>query len=186
MDSGLWGALRNRLHKDEKSAVLVRDAHRNGYFALVAYSLLAVIAVWFPLAIAIVTTMLWAYWLTFSLRASFRAQDPPIDLRNKRRGGSTWLADTHARMSSLARPCDREEQGALFEGFHVMRHSLINRQESARAEIERPSGSPQLNVARQHVDSDPSLGFMFGHPRLGSQRDQDDARSSSLMSVRAF
>jgi hypothetical protein len=57
------------LHKEEKSAVLVRDAHRNGYFALVAYSLLAVIAVWFPLAIAIVTTMLWAYWLTFSLRA---------------------------------------------------------------------------------------------------------------------
>ena len=62
-------ALRNRLHKDEKSAVLVRDAHRNGYVALVAYSLLAVIAVWFPLTIAIVTTMLWAYWLTFSLRA---------------------------------------------------------------------------------------------------------------------
>jgi uncharacterized membrane protein len=62
-------ALRNRLHKDEKSAVLVRDGHRNGYFALVVYSLLAAIAVWFPLAIAIVTTMLWAYWLTFSLRA---------------------------------------------------------------------------------------------------------------------
>ena len=62
-------ALRNRLYKDEKAAVLVRDAHRNGYFALVTYSLLAVIAVWFPLAIAIVTTMLWAYWLTFSLRA---------------------------------------------------------------------------------------------------------------------
>ena len=62
-------ALRNRLTKDEKSAVLVRDAHRNGYFALVAYSLLALIAVWFPLAIAILTTMLWAYWLTFSLRA---------------------------------------------------------------------------------------------------------------------
>jgi hypothetical protein len=82
----------------------------------------------------------------------------------------------YARMSSLARPCDREEQGALFEGFDVMRHSLINRQEAARAEIERPSGSPHLNVARQHVDSDPSLGFMFGHPRLGSQRDQDDAK----------
>ena len=62
-------ALRNRLVKDEKSAVLVRDGHRNGYVALAAYSLLALIAVWFPLAIAIVTTVLWAYWLTFSLRA---------------------------------------------------------------------------------------------------------------------
>ena len=61
-------ALRNRLAKDEKSAVLVREGHRNGYFALVVYSLLALTAVWFPLAIAIVTTMLWAYWLVFSLR----------------------------------------------------------------------------------------------------------------------
>jgi uncharacterized membrane protein len=58
-----------RLAKDEKSAVLVREARRNGYFALLVYSLLALIAVWFPLTIAIVTTMLWAYWLAFSLRA---------------------------------------------------------------------------------------------------------------------
>jgi uncharacterized membrane protein len=62
-------ALRNRLAKDEKSTLLMRDSHRNGYFALVVYSLLAVVAIWFPLAIAILTTMLWAYWLTFSLRA---------------------------------------------------------------------------------------------------------------------
>ena len=62
-------ALRNRLAKDEKSTVLVRDSHRSGYVALGVYSLLALIAVWFPLTVAIVTTMLWAYWLTFSLRA---------------------------------------------------------------------------------------------------------------------
>jgi len=63
-------ALRNRLTKDEKSAGLVRDGHRNGYFAFVVYSLLALIAVWFPLTVVVVTTMLWAYWLTFSLRAN--------------------------------------------------------------------------------------------------------------------
>ena len=62
-------ALRNGLAKDEQSAVLVRDGHRNGYFASVVYSLLALTAVWFPLAVAIVTTILWAYWLAFSLRA---------------------------------------------------------------------------------------------------------------------
>ena len=62
-------ALRNRLVKDEKSTVLARESQRNGYFALVVYSLLAVVACWFPLAVAIVTTMLWAYWLIFSLRA---------------------------------------------------------------------------------------------------------------------
>jgi uncharacterized membrane protein len=61
--------LRNRLSRDEQAAALVRDAYRNGYFALAVYSLLALIAVWFPLTIAAVTTMLWAYWLTFSLRS---------------------------------------------------------------------------------------------------------------------
>ncbi|HEY2149224.1 MAG TPA: hypothetical protein VGH34_00365, partial [Vicinamibacterales bacterium] len=65
--------LRNRLARDETSAKLVREAHRNGYFALLVYSLLAFFALWFPLAIAIVTTMFWAYWLVFSLRADWRA-----------------------------------------------------------------------------------------------------------------
>ena len=62
-------ALRGHLARDEKSAAHVRDGHRNGYFALVAYSLLALSAAWFPLTVAIVTTLLWSYWLTFSLRA---------------------------------------------------------------------------------------------------------------------
>src|SRR5262245_2418591 len=61
-------AQRSGLIKDEKSAVLVRDGHRNAYFAFVVYSLLALIAVWFPIAVAIVTTILWTYWLAFSLR----------------------------------------------------------------------------------------------------------------------
>jgi hypothetical protein len=61
-------ALRNQLTKDEKSTVIMCDNRRNGYFAFVAYSLLALIAFWFPLSIAIVTTTLWAYWLVFGLR----------------------------------------------------------------------------------------------------------------------
>jgi len=62
-------ALRDRLTTDEKSTAAMRKIRRNGCFALVVYSLLALIAVWFPLSIAIVTTMLWAYWLVFGLRA---------------------------------------------------------------------------------------------------------------------
>src|SRR5262249_35359234 len=61
-------ALRRQLTRDDTSTSLMRDIRRNGYFAFVVYSLLAVIAVWFPLAIAIVTMTLWAYWLTLSLR----------------------------------------------------------------------------------------------------------------------
>jgi TMEM175 potassium channel family protein len=61
-------ALRSRLTRDDKSASLIRENRRNGYAAFVVYSLLALIAAWFPLAIAILTTVLWAYWLTLSLR----------------------------------------------------------------------------------------------------------------------
>jgi uncharacterized membrane protein len=66
-------ALSNRLTKDEKSAVVMREYRRNGYRAFVAYSLLALLAFWFPLVIAIVTTMLWAYWLMSGLRLGERA-----------------------------------------------------------------------------------------------------------------
>jgi TMEM175 potassium channel family protein len=61
-------ALRGGLTKDEKSTLVMRHNRRNGYFALVVYSFLALFALWFPLGIAIVTTMLWAYWLAFGLR----------------------------------------------------------------------------------------------------------------------
>src|SRR5215468_1584011 len=65
----LVGRAARRLTRDEKAAWLVREGERNGYMALVVYSLLALLAFWFPLAMAIVTTMLWVYWLTFSLKA---------------------------------------------------------------------------------------------------------------------
>jgi hypothetical protein len=61
-------ALRSRLTKDEASAVVMRNNRRNGYYAFAVYSLLALVAFWFPLAIAVVTTMLWAYWLVLGLR----------------------------------------------------------------------------------------------------------------------
>ena len=61
-------ALGNHLTRDEKSTVVMRNNRRNGYFAFVVYSLLALIAFWFPLTIAFVTTMLWAYWLMLGLR----------------------------------------------------------------------------------------------------------------------
>ena len=42
--------------------------------AFVTYALLALLAFWFPLVIAIVTTMLWAYWLMSGLRLRERAR----------------------------------------------------------------------------------------------------------------
>lgn len=47
---------------------MAKRNRRSGYFALAVYSILALIAFWFPLAIAIVTTMLWAFWLVYGIR----------------------------------------------------------------------------------------------------------------------
>jgi hypothetical protein len=49
---------------------MVREGQRNAYFALAPYSLLALIAFWFPLSVAAVTTALFTYWLVYSLRAT--------------------------------------------------------------------------------------------------------------------
>jgi hypothetical protein len=43
-------------------------SQRNGYFAAVFYALLATAAAWFPLAVAIITTLSWTFWLVLSIR----------------------------------------------------------------------------------------------------------------------
>jgi uncharacterized membrane protein len=63
-------ALRGHLTKDAASTHVMRQNGRNGWFAVVVYLLLALLAVWFPLVSATVTTLLWAYWLVHSVRIS--------------------------------------------------------------------------------------------------------------------
>ena len=60
--------LKNQLTKDERSASTMSENNRNGYFAFALYSLFSVAALWFPLAIAIVTTMSWIFWLVLGIR----------------------------------------------------------------------------------------------------------------------
>ena len=45
----------------------MRGNHRSGYFALAVYSSLAVLGFWFPLAVALVTTFLWVFWLVYGI-----------------------------------------------------------------------------------------------------------------------
>lgn len=56
-------ALKNGLGKNEKSIVFIRQNRNYGYFAFFLYSLLATIAIWFPLTITIVTSIIWIFWL---------------------------------------------------------------------------------------------------------------------------
>ena len=62
-----WTALKNQLTKNEKSTLTMRANNRFGYFAFVLYSLCAIIAFWFPLAIALVTTIIWTFWLIYGI-----------------------------------------------------------------------------------------------------------------------
>ena len=61
-------ALRDRLYRDEQSAQVLRKRRSNGYGALGLYAALAVLALWFPRAVAITTAATWLFWLILSLR----------------------------------------------------------------------------------------------------------------------
>jgi uncharacterized membrane protein len=60
-------ALKNQLASTDKSGAQIRVNRRSGYFAFAVYFLLALISLWFPLPIAIVTTLTWVFWLIFGI-----------------------------------------------------------------------------------------------------------------------
>jgi len=60
-------ALKNHLVVDEHSMSLIRRNKRSGQFAFGLYALLAVTALWFPVTVAIVTTMTWIFWLVLGI-----------------------------------------------------------------------------------------------------------------------
>ncbi len=61
-------ALRDRLTTDEAAAATGREMRRRAYPAFLLYSRLAVMALWFPLSSAAVTTVTWLFWLLLSIR----------------------------------------------------------------------------------------------------------------------
>jgi hypothetical protein len=70
---GIWltlltgSAIKNQLAKNEKAILTIRDSGKFSYFALVLYSLCAILAAWFPLPIAIITTLTWIFWLIWGI-----------------------------------------------------------------------------------------------------------------------
>jgi len=61
-------SLKGNLLKNEKAIVQARDARKFGVYALVTYSLCAILAIWYPLVIAVITTLIWIYWLIYGIR----------------------------------------------------------------------------------------------------------------------
>ncbi len=60
-------ALNNQLTKNEKATAKMGINRKHAYLAFISYSLLAIGAVWFPLTVAIVTTVSWGFWLLFGI-----------------------------------------------------------------------------------------------------------------------
>lgn len=61
-------AVRDHLTSDPRATVTMGASGRNGYFAFALYALLAILALWFPVPVAIVTTLSWLFWLVFGIR----------------------------------------------------------------------------------------------------------------------
>lgn len=61
-------ALRERLTSNERATITMREGRRNGYFAIGLYGLLALLALRFPVASVVVTSLTWLFWLILGLR----------------------------------------------------------------------------------------------------------------------
>ena len=65
-------ALGGGLAVDDRAATTLRTNHRYGYAAMVFYLILAVVAFWLPLVVAVVTTVSWMAWLIRSMQIERR------------------------------------------------------------------------------------------------------------------
>jgi uncharacterized membrane protein len=52
-----------QLTRNEKAAAKMRENHKYSYFAFTIYTICAVTAIWFPLTIAIIISLIWIIWL---------------------------------------------------------------------------------------------------------------------------
>ena len=69
-----WTALKPLpLTRNERANARVRGALRNSYFAIAFYTACAIVAVWLPVAIAVVISVMWIYWVIYGIRSAGEA-----------------------------------------------------------------------------------------------------------------
>lgn len=61
-------ALHEGLARNERAASKVRSNTTNGYYGLALYAVCAVLALWFPSAVALLTAATWVVWLIVGIR----------------------------------------------------------------------------------------------------------------------
>lgn len=60
--------LKNNMQKSEKASVNIRQTGTFGTLAFLLYAGCAIGAIWFPLLMAIITTITWLFWLVYGIR----------------------------------------------------------------------------------------------------------------------
>jgi uncharacterized membrane protein len=60
-------SIKHKLLKNEKSIGQMQLNLKSGYFAFAMYSVLTVGAVWYPIPVAVITVLLWIFWLIFGI-----------------------------------------------------------------------------------------------------------------------
>ena len=73
-------AIANGLTKNASSDATMRANHKNGYWAVVLYSTFAILAYWFPVPIAAITTLISIYWLVVGISVLGKARFETSDL----------------------------------------------------------------------------------------------------------
>ena len=69
-----WTALKPRaLTRNERAAARVQIGLRKAYFAVAAYTACAIVAIWQPVAVAVVISAMWMYWVIYGIRSAGEA-----------------------------------------------------------------------------------------------------------------
>ena len=58
---------KNPLTKCEKTATVMAQVMKNGFFALIFNSIFTIAAFWFPVAVTIAITLTWIFWLVYGI-----------------------------------------------------------------------------------------------------------------------
>lgn len=59
--------LKDHLGKGERIVREIRKNRTYGYYSILGYTILAVLAIWFPVSVVIITVLLWILWLTIGI-----------------------------------------------------------------------------------------------------------------------
>src|SRR5690349_11461145 len=75
-----------------------------------------------------------------------------------------------------AGPRNCEQERAVFERLQFMRRSMVQGEETSRAEVERSPRCAHSDMAGKRLNRDPAFCFVFGNTHFCLEHCEDDAQ----------